>query len=125
MCTASSKKEMEVRAEAKVHGISRPTQQNDRLQMRKVVEGVHDAAPDDEYPAAQYLTIKLEEVELNEPQAGPLDDMAHMDHVLDNDITLALDVKGAIRTQTKKRKVDVPMDTEQYRRRMRVERSCA
>ena len=121
MCCMSAKKNMEIRAESRAAGTSRPVHQNDRLAMRKVLEAVHGNSPDDEYPASQYLTIKLEEVELNDPQAAPLDDMAHLDHILDHDLSIALDNNGTLRTQTRKKKVDIPQEPEHYRKRMRVE----
>ena len=118
---ASAKKEIEVRAEAKSLGVQRPVTHNDRLAMRRLLQSRVGAIPDAETPGAAYITTKLEEVELNDPQASPLDEIAHLEHSTDCELTVGVDPQGAFRTVRKKLKVDIPATPEQYRMRMRVE----
>jgi hypothetical protein len=121
LCQASSKKDIELRAESRVTGLSRHVPVNDRLAMRKILENKVGKLPDDEIPGTGYLTFKLEEVESNDPKASPLEDIAHLEHSMDTDLTIGLDSAGAFRTVRKKSKVDVPLSPEHYRKRMRVE----
>ena len=121
LCQASSKKDIELRAESRVTGLSRHVPVNDRLAMRKILENKVGKLPDDEIPGTGYLTFKLEEVESNDPKASPLEDIAHLEHTMDTDLTIGLDSTGAFRTVRKKSKVDVPLSPEHYRKRMRVE----
>jgi hypothetical protein len=121
LCQASSKKDIELRAESRVTGLSRHVPVNDRLAMRKILENKVGKLPDDEVPGTGYLTFKLEEVESNDPKASPLEDIAHLEHSMDTDLTIGLDSTGAFRTVRKKTKVDVPLSPEHYRKRMRVE----
>jgi hypothetical protein len=121
LCQASSKKDIELRAESRVTGLSRHVPVNDRLAMRKILENKIGKLPDDEIPGTGYLTFKLEEVESNDPKASPLEDIAHLEHIMDTDLTIGLDSAGAFRTVRKKSKVDVPLTPEHYRKRMRVE----
>jgi hypothetical protein len=121
LCQASSKKDIELRTESRVTGLSRHVPVNDRLAMRKILENKAGKLPDDEIPGTGYLTFKLEEVESNDPKASPLEDIAHLEHSMDTDLTIGLDSAGAFRTVRKKSKVDVPLSPEHYRKRMRVE----
>ena len=50
--------------------------------MRRTVEARHGKLPDDEVPGATYLAAKLEEVEQNDPQATPLDEIKRLAHSL-------------------------------------------
>jgi hypothetical protein len=121
LCQASSKKDIELRVESRVTGLGRQVPVNDRLAMRKILENKAGKLPDDEVPGIGYLTFKLEEVESNDPKASPLEDIAHLEHAMDTDLTIGLDSAGAFRTVRKKSKVDVPLSPEHYRKRMRVE----
>ena len=121
LCQASTKKDIELRTESRVTGLSRHVPANDRLAMRKILENKAGKLPDDEIPGTGYLSFKLEEVETNDPKASPLEDIAHPEHSMDTDLTIGLDSAGAFRTVRKKSKVDVPLSPEHYRKRMRVE----
>ena len=70
LCQASSKKDIELRTESRVTGLSRHVPVNDRLAMRKILENKAGKLPDDEIPGTGYLTLKLEEVESNDPKAS-------------------------------------------------------
>ena len=117
-CTAS--KEIEAKAQANVTSSANTIPPNERSLMRKAIER-SGKLPDDEVPGAHYLTVKVDEVEQNEPKASPLDQIAHLEHATDVDMTVGLDNSGTFRTIRQKLKVDVPNDPEAYRKRMRVE----
>ena len=68
-------KEIELKAEAKVLGQPRVLQIHERQAMIRAVELVHGALNDSECPSADYLSIKAEETECNEPIAAPLDEI--------------------------------------------------
>eukprot|EP00435_Cladocopium_sp_Y103_P004894 s4940_g1.t1 len=68
-------KEVELRAEAKVLGQPRILQTHERQAMIKAVERVHGALSEADTPSYDYLAVKAEETELNEPSAAPLDEI--------------------------------------------------
>ena len=121
VATASAKKQIEVRAEAKALDQRRPISHNDRMAMRRVLEDRYGRTPDDEIPGAPYVTTKTEEVEQDDPQASPLDEIAHLEHATEFELTVGLDPGGTIRTIRKQLKVSIPSTPEQYRKRLRVE----
>ncbi|CAK8989873.1 unnamed protein product, partial [Durusdinium trenchii] len=68
-------KEVEIRAEAKVLGQPRALQVHERQAMLKAVEQVYGILQEAESPSADYLSVKAEETESNEPIAAPLDEV--------------------------------------------------
>ena len=66
-------KETETRAEAKVLGQPRILQVTERQAMLKAVAAVHGHLGESETRSAEYLALKCEECESNEPQASTLD----------------------------------------------------
>jgi len=124
----TAEKEIQAKAEAKVYGGAGSVLVNstDQTSMRRAVEtaagnGELYRLPDDEVPAKCYVTDKLAEIEQNDPQATPLDQITHLEHATEIDLAIGLDRSGAFRTVRKKGKVDTPNDPEAYRKRMRVE----
>ena len=64
-----------LKAEAKILGQPRNLQIHERQAMLRAVEAVHGSLNDAECPAADYLSLKAEETEANEPTAAPLDEI--------------------------------------------------
>eukprot|EP00972_Heterocapsa_arctica_P003550 527585-Heterocapsa_arctica.AAC.1 len=58
---------------------------SERTAMKRVVELIVGTIPSEETPNAAYLAIKLEEVEQNEPQPTPLDEILCTDDSTDFD----------------------------------------
>ena len=129
ICRVTAAKEIEARAEARVRGAASHVlvSSTDHAAMRRAVEKPRDTVavtfnlPEDEVPAQAYLTDKLSEVEQNDPQATPLDEIINVEIKSDVDFTPVFDRAGTLRTVRRKPKVDVPASPEAYRKRMRVE----
>ena len=115
------KRSTELRAEARVSGHTRPVTHSERTAMKKVVELTVGPIPTEETPNAAYLAVKLEEVEQNEPQPTPLDEILCTDDSTDFDLSFGVDSAGAFKAIRKKVKVTMPTNSEQFRRRIRIE----
>ena len=120
-------KETQLRAEAKALNLQRPVGTLERQQMRKVVEDVYGRIPASACPSSEYLAIKIEELEQDEPYASPLDEIISMD---DAEASVAFAQVTSIKTfheahvVKKKQKVQMPSGPEQFRMRMRTEANC-
>ena len=86
--------------------------------MLKAVETIHGTLSDAECPSADYLSLKAEETEANEPTAAPLDKILSK---LASLIQSSVDGSGHIRVTRTKTKAKMPATTEEYRRVMKVE----
>ena len=114
-------KEVEIRAEAKVLGQPRALQVHERQAMIKAVEQVYGSLQEAESPSAEYLSVKAEETESNEPVAAPLDEVTSKKDSTTSGMQSGLDSSGHIRITWTKSKAKLPSTTEDYRRVMRVE----
>lgn len=114
-------KEIELKAEAKVLGQPRNLQIHERQAMLKAVESVHGSLSDAECPSADYLSLKAEETEANEPTAAPLDEILSKLASSNSVIQSSVDGSGHIRVTRTKTKAKMPATTEEYRRVMKVE----
>lgn len=114
-------KEIELKAEAKVLGQPRNLQIHERQAMLKAVESVHGSLSDAECPSADYLSVKAEETEANEPTAAPLDEILSKLASSNSVIQSSVDGSGHIRVTRTKTKAKMPATTEEYRRVMKVE----
>eukprot|EP00435_Cladocopium_sp_Y103_P076267 s462_g85.t1 len=114
-------KEVEIRAEAKVLGQPRQLQVHERQAMIKAVEAVYGVIQEAESPSTDYLSIKAEETESNEPQAASLDEMTSKRDSQTSALQSGLDSSGHIRITRTKVKAKLPTTTEDYRRVMRIE----
>ena len=98
-------KEIELKAEAKVLGQPRILQIHERQVMLRAVEAVHGTLGDAECPSPDYLSLKAEETECNEPTAAPLDEIMSKQSSSNSIIQSAVDNTGHIRvTRTKVRR---------------------
>ena len=114
-------KETETRAEAKVLGQPRILQVTERQAMLKAVIAVYGQLGESETPSAEYLALKSEECEANEPQASTLDTISSKKTALTTSIQSTLDASGRIHITQQKSKAELPATTEAYRKVMRVE----
>ena len=114
-------KETETRAEAKVLGQPRILQVTERQAMIKAVVAVHGQLGESETPSAEYLALKCEECEVNEPQASTLDAITSKKSTLTTSIQSSLDASGRIHITQHKAKSELPTSTEAYRKVLRVE----
>ena len=114
-------KETEIRAEAKVLGQPRMLQTHERQAMVKAVEAIYGVLGESEVPSSDYLSLKAEETETNEPTAAPLDEILNRKDSATSQIQSALDSSGHIRVTRTKAKSKMPTLTEEYRKVMKVE----
>ena len=114
-------KETEIRAEAKVLGQPRTLQVHERQAMVKAVEAVYGVLQESETPSVEYLSVKAEETETNEPVAASLDEVSSRKDSTTSQMQTGLDSTGHIRITKTKVKSKLPSNTEEYRRAMRVE----
>jgi len=114
-------KETEIRAEAKVLGQPRMLQTHERQAMVRAVEAIYGVLGESEIPSSDYLSLKAEETETNEPTAAPLDEILNKKDSATSQIQSALDSSGHIRVTRTKAKSKMPANTEEYRKVMKVE----
>lgn len=116
-------REAQLRAEAKVLRITRPVATQDKTGMRRAVEGLFGKIPKREMPSSDYISIKLEEMENNEPTASALDEVTSEIDIETVDVTAGLDLSGKIQILRKRVKSVLPANPEAFRQRLRVERN--
>lgn len=116
-----SKKEQELRAEAKVLGIPRALQHSERQAMVRAVEAVIGKLQESETPSNEYLATKLEECENNEPQALPLDEVTSKFDATTSALQSSLDAGGHLRVVKTKSKGKLPDSTETLRKVLKLE----
>ena len=114
-------KEIELRAEAKVLGQPRILQVHERQAMVKAVENIYGTLSESETPSTDYLSIKAEETETNEPTASALDEILSRKEATTSQIQSSLDSAGHIKVVRTKGKGRMPTNTEEYRKLMKVE----
>ena len=89
--------------------------------MLRAVEAVYGVLGDSECPSSDYLSLKAEETEANEPTAAPLDEVISRQSSSNSVLQSALDSSGHIRVTRTKNKSKMPGGTEDYRKVMKVE----
>lgn len=114
-------KESQLRAEAKVMGITRPASTQERSAMRRMVEQRYGRLPTAETPAASYVSEKLEECEQNEPHAARLDEVLSLDDNEEQTLGAGLDSTGKVHIVRKRGKTHLPAGPEEFRTRLRIE----
>jgi hypothetical protein len=114
-------KEVELRAEAKVLGQPKILQSHERQSMIRAVERIHWTLGESETPSSDYLALKSEETELNEPSAAPLDEIFSKRDTASSHIQSTVDTSGHLRVTRTKNKAKMPSNTEEYRKIMKVE----
>ena len=89
--------------------------------MLRAVEAIHGTLSESECPSSDYLSLKAEETETNEPTAAPLDEIVSKLVSSNSVIQSAVDNSGHIRITRTKAKSKMPGTTEEYRKVMKVE----
>eukprot|EP00435_Cladocopium_sp_Y103_P056936 s2941_g19.t1 len=90
-------KETEIRAEAKVLGQPRTLQVHERQAMVRAIEAAYGSLQEAETPSVEYLSVKAEETETNEPVAAPLDEVTSRKDSTTAQMQTGLDSSGHIR----------------------------
>ena len=121
MARELSKREQELRAEAKVLGMPRTIQQSERQAMIKAVEQTVGKLQESETPSNEYLATKVEECENNEPMALPLDEVTSKFDATTSSLQSSLDASGHLRVVKTKAKGKLPDSTETLRRTLKLE----
>lgn len=116
-----SKKEQELRAEAKVLGMPRAIQHSERQAMLQAVEQAIGKLQESETPSNEYLATKLEECENNEPVALPLDEVTSKFDATTSSLQSSLDAGGHLRVVKTKSKGKLPENTESLRKLLKLE----
>ena len=111
----------ELKAESKALNIRRPLGVTERVGMKKTLEVRIGSIPPHENPSPEYLAAKMEEVESGEPTASALDEVTSAEHVEEKSMEAKLDITGSIRIVSKKGKISMPKDSEEFRQRLRIE----
>ena len=89
--------------------------------MLRAAETAYGTIPESETPSNDYLPLKAEETETNEPIASPLDEIVSKKDSSNSAIQSTLDSSGHIRVTRTKNKTKMPSNTEEYRKAMKVE----
>ena len=116
-----SAKEAELKAEARLLGVSKPVTQTDRGAMRTAYIAAHGPLEDQHEPSESYLSEKLEELEAHEPTASPLSDVTSRKAQRNSGIQTTLDSNGQLRIIKQKQKGSLPSNTEELRTVLRIE----
>ena len=113
--------ESKKRAEAQVLGQRRTLQVHERQAMLKAVQAVYGKINEGETPSAEYLAAKAEECESNEPRASSLDQISSKRDNQVESLQSSLDPNGHLRVTRTVQKLEMPHNSEAYRRVMKVE----
>ena len=114
-------RETQIRAEAKATRMPRPLTTQEQVSMRRVVEQTFGAIPMNETPSAEYLSVKIEEVESNAPTASRLDEVTSLGHTESQTFSATVSPTGTLMVLHKRSKTTMPTDAESLRMRMRIE----
>ncbi|CAE7433798.1 unnamed protein product, partial [Symbiodinium microadriaticum] len=116
-----SSKEIELRAEARALNQPRVLQTQERQAMIRAVSAAYGKLNEAETPSAEYLALKAEETEQNEPTAAQLDTITSKRDSQTASIQSSVDPAGHLRITKTKQKVEMPQNSEAYRRVIKVE----
>ena len=114
-CREFSAKESELKAEARVLGVSRPIAQTEHQAMRISYEKTFGSLDEVVEPSADYLSTKMEEVENGEIVASPLSDVTSKRKVKTLGIQTSVDAGGHVRIVKQRNKGSLPQNTEDLR----------
>ena len=114
-------RETALRAEAKLQGQPRPLGIPERTAMKRMLEAKFGKTAKEDLPSSTYMAEKLEEVELNEPTASALDEIASAADKEEPTLGAALNNLGALMVTRKRSRLAMPVDPEQLRQRLKIE----
>ena len=114
--------EIKLRQEAKALGAPRPLPHTDRSAMLKALETSRgEELAEREQPSAEYVAMLLEEIEQDELQAHPLDEVTSKKETLGQQLQSSLDPSGRVRITRQRPKGKLPTNTEELRAKLRLE----
>ena len=114
--------EVRLRQEAKTLGAPRPLPHTDRTAMLRAIERtLGEEVGEREQPSTDYIALLLEEIEQDEPQAHPLDEITSRKDAQTQQLQSSLDQSGRVRITRQKQKGKLPMNTEELRSKLRLE----
>ena len=116
-------REVQIRSEAKALNITRPIGVQERGAMKRACVAIHGSIPSFETPSADYIAVKMEELEHNEPTASQLDEVTSEEDGEAQSLTASLDMTGKVQVIRKRSKVSVPTGPEEFRARLRIEKN--
>ncbi|CAE7523389.1 glyQS [Symbiodinium microadriaticum] len=114
-CKSYVTKEADIKAEAKLLGVTRPIAHTDRTAMKAAFEKTHYRLEEHLEPSEAYLSAKVEEVEGSEITASPLSDVTSRKTSRDSGIQTTVDQNGHVRVVKSKVKGQLPQNTEELR----------
>ena len=120
-CKEYSSKESELRAEAKVLGITRPVTQTERQAMRASFEATYGKVEESFEPSDDYVSTKMEEIENGELSASSLSEVTSRKQVKTMGLQTSVDTGGHVRIVKQRAKGVMPQNTEELRAVLRVE----
>lgn len=116
-----AQKDVQLRAEAKLLGVSRPVTQTDRAAMKAAFVAAHGAVEESFEPSDDYLSAKMEEQESHEPTASPLSEVTSKKTCKTMGMQTSIDSSGTLRIVKQKQHGHLPQGTEELRTVLRVE----
>ena len=116
-----TEKETELRAESKILGRRRVLPVQERQAMLKAVVDTYGKLSEGETPSGDYLAAKAEEVEENEPTASTLDRISSKRDSQVESLQTSLDSTGHVRVTKTMNKLEMPKNSESYRRTIKIE----
>ena len=114
-------KQAELKAEARLLGVTRPVTQTDRAAMRAAYVATHGEIEETFEPSDDYLSTKIEELEAHEPMASYLTEVTSKKTAKTMGIQTTLDSAGHVRIVKSRQKGQLPQGTEELRTILRVE----
>ena len=114
-------KQAELKAEARLLGVTRPVTQTDRAAMRAAYVATHGEIEETFEPSDDYLSTKIEELEAHEPMASYLTEVTSKETAKTMGIQTTLDSAGHVRIVKSRQKSQLPQGTEELRTILRVE----
>ncbi|CAE7268938.1 unnamed protein product, partial [Symbiodinium pilosum] len=114
-CQHFAVKEAELKAAAKVLGVTRPVTQTDRMAMKVSYEKTYGTIEDSVEPSDDYLSSKLEELESHEPCASQLSEVTSKKNAGTMGIQTSVDTSGHVRIVKSKQKDNFVKNREMLR----------
>eukprot|EP00435_Cladocopium_sp_Y103_P063561 s792_g25.t1 len=114
-------KQAELKAEARLLGVTRPVTQTDRAAMRSAYIQTHGQIEETFEPSDDYLSTKIEEMEAHEPIASYLTEVTSKKTAKTMGIQTTVDSSGHVRIVKSRQKGQLPQGTEELRTILRVE----
>ena len=114
-------KQAELKAEARLLGVTRPVTQTDRAAMRAAYIATHGEIEETFEPSDDYLSAKIEEMEAHEPVASYLTEVTSKKTAKTMGIQTTVDSAGHVRIVKSRQKGQLPQGTEEPRTILRVE----